>query len=147
MRPPRPPLCRSRRSEVGRNSLARPSRRNFLVEPSSKVIPLGLVVGLVAAARAADSPRVVVLDVPLLVQAGGDTICERLLHVECVEQVRQARIDARGWPAAQRDARERAWERGYRPPDPAKTLRVDASGDPTYTAENVGRIWNVLVGG
>ncbi|RLS77507.1 MAG: dephospho-CoA kinase [Planctomycetota bacterium] len=102
---------------------------------------------LVAAARAADSPRVVVLDVPLLVQAGWDTICERLLHVECVEQVRQARIDARGWPAAQRDARERAWERGYRPPDPAKTLRVDASGDPTYTAENVGRIWNVLVGG
>ena len=99
-----------------------------------------------AAAPAAAAPRVVVLDVPLLMQAGWDAICDRLLHVECAEAVRQARLDARGWPVAQRAARERAWERGYRPPDPAKTLRVDACGDPTYTAHHVDRIWNELVG-
>jgi dephospho-CoA kinase len=98
-------------------------------------------------ARGAAAPRVVVLDVPLLVQAGWDKICDRLLYVECAEDVRRARLDARGWPASQREARERAWERGYLPPAPEKTLRVDASGDPTYTARHVERIWNDLVGG
>lgn len=105
---------------------------------------------LLAAERAAEaqssSPRVVVLDVPLLMQAGWDDICDRLLHVECTEEVRQARLDSRGWPAAQREARERAWDRGYRPPAPEKTVRVDASGDPAYTAFHVGRIWDEISG-
>lgn len=100
-----------------------------------------------AGAGAGAEPRVVVLDVPLLVQAGWDEICDRLLHVECAEDVRRARLEARGWPDAQRDARERAWERGYLPPAPEKTLRVDASGDPPYTSRQVERIWSGLVGG
>lgn len=98
------------------------------------------------AMQAADAarPAVVVLDVPLLMQAGWDRLCDRLIVVECDDRVRQERLDRRGWPALQREARERAWERGYRPPPPEKTLVVDATGDPSYTAAQVGRILEEL---
>jgi len=94
----------------------------------------------IAAAERGDRPTLVVLDVPLLMQAGWDGRCDRLVHVVCDEGQRRLRVDARGWPESQRLARERAWERGYRPPPPEKTLVVDASGHPTYTAEQVGRV-------
>ena len=55
------------------------------------------------------------------------------------EAERRRRVDLRGWPELQRQARERAWERGYRPPPPEKTLVVDASGDPAYTRTQVGQ--------
>lgn len=80
---------------------------------------------------------VVVLDVPLLMQAGWDRRCDRIVEVVCDEPTRQRRLDARGWPAEQRAARERAWQRNYLPPNPEKTVRVDASGDPSYTFEQV----------
>ena len=79
----------------------------------------------------------VVLDVPLLMQAGWDRRCDRIVEVACDEPTRQQRLDARGWPAGQRAARERAWQRNYRPPSPEKTVRVDASGDPSYTCHQV----------
>lgn len=96
---------------------------------------------------AADPPHVVVLDVPLLVQAGWDTACDRLVLVTCAEEVRQARLAARGWDPAQQAAREQAWDRGFRAEamDPQKTASVDASGGPSYTEEQIERIWRGLV--
>ncbi|MFM8414769.1 MAG: dephospho-CoA kinase [Planctomycetota bacterium] len=93
-----------------------------------------------AGGAASGRPPAVVLDVPLLMQAGWDRLCDRLVVVSCDEAVRQRRLDARGWPADQRAARERAWSRHHRPPAEEKTLVVDASGDPAYTREQVGRI-------
>lgn len=93
---------------------------------------------------AAGHPPAVVLDVPLLMQAGWDRLCDRLVLVSCDEAVRQRRVDARGWPADQRAARERAWSRHQRPPAEEKTLLVDASGDPAYTREQVGRILELV---
>ena len=90
-------------------------------------------------------PAVVVLDVPLLMQAGWDQLCDRLVVVSCLEEVRQRRLDARGWPAAQRAARERAWSRGERLPAPQKTDVVDASGSVAYTRAQVDRIFELLV--
>jgi len=90
-------------------------------------------------------PAVVVLDVPLLMQAGWDRLCDRLVAVACDEGVRRRRLDARGWPEAQRAARERAWMRRERPPTPEKTSRVDASGLTAYTREQVDRIFDGLV--
>lgn len=87
---------------------------------------------------------VVVLDVPLLMQSGWDAACDRLLLVECAEDERRRRIDARGWPPGQRAARQRAWERGFRQPPPEKTTIVDASGDLPYTAEQVDSFWKSL---
>ena len=93
----------------------------------------------IAAAAPAGVQPLVVLDVPLLMQAGWDRRCDRLVRVDCDEAERRRRVDLRGWPELQRQARERAWERGYRPPPPEKTLVVDASGDPAYTRTQVGQ--------
>jgi dephospho-CoA kinase len=92
------------------------------------------------AAAAAGVRPLVVLDVPLLMQAGWDRRCDRLVRVDCDEAERRRRVDLRGWPELQRQARERAWERGYRPPPPEKTLVVDASRDPAYTRTQVGQV-------
>jgi dephospho-CoA kinase len=88
--------------------------------------------------------RLVVLDVPLLVQTGWDQRCDRIVLVECPEGERQRRLAERGWSASQRAARERAWNRGWRSPAAAKTMVVDASGDPAYTLDQVARICTVL---
>ena len=88
----------------------------------------------------AGRPPAVVLDVPLLMQAGWDRLCDRLVVVSCDDAVRQRRLAARGWPADQRAARERAWSRHHQAPAREKTLVVDASGDPAYTREQVDRI-------
>ena len=87
---------------------------------------------------------VVVLDVPLLIQAGWDDLCDRLLLVECEEQERQRRLAAGGWSVQQQAARERAWNRHYSPPAPEKMVCVDASAGEAYTRDQVGRFWNTL---
>jgi dephospho-CoA kinase len=89
---------------------------------------------------------VVVLDVPLLVQAGWADACDRLVVVECAEEVRRARLAARGWTEAEQEARETAWNRSYSPAalPPEKTLTVDASLDLAYTSRRVDEIWNGL---
>jgi dephospho-CoA kinase len=96
------------------------------------------------AAEPLSGPGLVVLDVPLLVQTGWDRRCDRLVLVECPEPGRQRRLDERGWPAHQRAARERAWERGWQSPSAAKTLVVDTSGDSAYTFDQVVRICRAL---
>lgn len=102
---------------------------------------------LAAFRAAADPPPAVVLDVPLLMQAGWDEACDLIVLVDCAEPVRQARLAARGWPAAERAAREAAWERGYRSPAGGKkTVVVDASGDPAYTRAEVDRILQRVAG-
>lgn len=97
-------------------------------------------------AEAADgSRRVVVLDVPLLVASGLDAACDRFVVVGCGQAERRARLAARGWSPEQIAARERAWERAAARPVPAeKSSAVDASGDPAYTVDQVGRMWNAL---
>lgn len=100
--------------------------------------------GRLRGAAAGGSPRVVVLDVPLLMQAGWDALCDRLLLVACDEEVRRRRLAARGWSEAHRDRRDTAWERAYRPPPPGKTSVVDASGDVAYIHEQIGRWWHTL---
>lgn len=88
--------------------------------------------------------RVVVLDVPLLMQAGWDGICDRLLHVTCDETVRRRRIADRGWSNDERDRRDAAWNRGYRDPPAEKTAVVDASRDLAYIQEQIGRFWQAV---
>ena len=98
------------------------------------------------AEAAGGGPRVVVLDVPLLVQAGWADACDRIVVVECAEPVRRARLEARGLDAAQQAARDRAWDRGGDPRTaaPRKTSVVDASRDESYTLTQVDRIWAEL---
>lgn len=85
--------------------------------------------------------RVVVLDVPLLVQAGWDDLCDRLVLVECDESVRRARMAARGWTVEHQERRDAAWSREYRPPPPWKTTVVDGTGDPAYIQGQIDGVW------
>jgi dephospho-CoA kinase len=102
--------------------------------------------------RARDSGHgggtVVVLDVPLLVQAGWADWCDRLVVVSCSEEVRRQRLAARHWSRTEQEAREAAWNRNYTvaglPEEKIST--VDASGDLAYTLGEVDRIWSGLSG-
>ena len=66
---------------------------------------------------------VVVLDVPLLVQAGLHNRCDRLIRLECEDSVRHQRLAARGLSAEQVAAREEAWIQGF-----SQTTRPFSSG-------------------
>jgi dephospho-CoA kinase len=94
-------------------------------------------------------PRnVVVLDVPLLVQAGWADACDRLVVVTCSDELRRQRLTARQWNPAEQNAREAAWNRKYSPRTlpSEKISTVDASGDLAYTAAQVDLIWSGLSG-
>jgi len=105
--------------------------------------------GIRAAAAADDPsapPRVVVLDVPLLVRAGWVEACDVVVVLDCDDTVRRRRIAARHSPA-QVAAREAAWNRD--PPDRlpvAKTRTVDTGGDVAYTRSLVEDVWRALRG-
>jgi len=100
------------------------------------------------ALRARDGDTVVVLDVPLLVQAGWADRCDRLVVVSCSEEIRQQRLAARHWSRAEQEARETAWNRNYAAAGlpSEKMSTVDASGDLAYTFDQVDSIWSGLSG-
>jgi len=108
------------------------------------------------AAAALDGPleTVAVLDVPLLVKAGWDRVCDAIVHVECADGSRRERLARRGIDAAQQAARDAAWEAqrsSTAGPDAARpggrtTFTVDTSGDLAYTLGQVDRIWHTLTG-
>lgn len=104
-----------------------------------------------AAAREAAAGRpeeIVVLDVPLLVRAGWDRVCDHLVVVECEDAVRRERLARRGVSPEQQAAREAAWEAGSGGASPQtaasarvrRTLAVDTSQDLAYTHSQVDRI-------
>lgn len=96
----------------------------------------------------------VVLDVPLLERAGWDAACDHVVAVACEDGVRRERLARRGISQAQQRAREAAWEsgrRGGRQAGPASgdrknTFTVDTSGELAYTAAQVDRIVDALLG-
>jgi len=89
---------------------------------------------------------VVVLDVPLLVQAGWADACDRLVLVNCPDEIRSQRLATRHWTAAEQEARETAWSRKYEATllPPGKIATVDTSGDLAYTWAQVDLIWSGL---
>jgi dephospho-CoA kinase len=114
-----------------------------IVHPRVRARLDALLADLRAAEAADGRPRVAVLDVPLLVQAGWAEACDLVVVVECPDDVRRARLEARGMGSAERLAREAAWSRGWNPDTlpPGKTAAVDAAGNPAYTRLQVDRIW------
>ncbi len=88
--------------------------------------------------------KVVVLDVPLLVRGGWLDRCDRIVVLECPDDVRRARIAAR-FSGPQIDAREASWNEQSPQALPAgKTSTVDTSGDPAYTRSQIDRLWSEL---
>ena len=89
--------------------------------------------------------RVAVLDAPLLLEAGWDTLCHRLVFVDAPRPIRLARALARGW-----SEREFAEREGVQESVDSKRKRadvvVDNSGSPEETQAQVERLWASLVG-
>jgi len=101
-----------------------------------------------SAENAGSGPAVVVLDVPLLVQAGWAPRCDVLVRVICDASVRARRLAERKLSPEQQQSRDAAWLRRFRESDvpPEKTLTVDASGDLAYTRSQVDRVWHAVLG-
>ncbi len=88
--------------------------------------------------------RVVVLDAPLLIEAGWDRLCGRLVFVDAPRHLRLARAAARGWTeqdVARREAAQAPLEVKRRRAD----ATIDNSGTPQQTRVQVERIWALLV--
>src|SRR5205823_5278030 len=84
--------------------------------------------------------RFVVIDAAVMLEAGWDGVCDRVVYVDAPPDVRLARLAARsGWTAADLAAREAAqW------PAEKKMARADAvvanDGDPARLAEQIDRL-------
>ncbi len=94
-------------------------------------------------AFAARKYRAVVLDAPLLLEAGWDKLCDMLLFVDAALELRLARAAARGWTEQDIARREAA-----QLPLDVKRTRADAiidnSGTPQQTEAQIERFWRSL---
>jgi dephospho-CoA kinase len=86
-----------------------------------------------------------VLDAPLLLEAGWDTLLERLVFVDAPRSVRLARALARGWTEADFSAREDAQESLDRKRARADVV-VDNSGSREHTLAQIEQFWHTLFG-
>ena len=94
---------------------------------------------------AASGKPAAVLDAPLLLEAGWDKLCEKLVFVDAPREVRLSRAKARGWSEEDFAAREGVQEsldfkRGR------ADVEVDNSGSPEQTQAQLERFWQSLIG-
>ena len=138
-----------RRSEVarrvfGEDAIQREERR-FLEELTHPRIRKRLERTIQeAACSRVDEPKMV-LDAPLLLEAGWDTVCREIWFVHASPEQRLQRVAARGWTADELAAREKSqWALA------AKRARadfvVDNSGTRAQTERQVASLWRQFVG-
>ena len=87
--------------------------------------------------------RAAVLDAPVMLKAGWDRMCQRIVFVDAPRDVRLARARQRGWTEADFAAREAAQE-----PLETKRSRADVTIDNSLTRQHlfaqVDRFWQSL---
>jgi dephospho-CoA kinase len=86
-----------------------------------------------------------VLDAPLLLEAGWDRLCDKLIFVDAPRDIRWNRAQQRGWSKEDFDAREAAQESLEVKRGRADVV-LDNSGSPASTRAQVERFWRSLVG-
>ncbi len=94
---------------------------------------------------AAAGCRAAALDAPLLLEAGWDRLCDRLIFVDAPRQLRLARALARGWSEtefAEREGVQESLDSKRRRAD----VVVDNSGSPEETQAQIERFWRSLIG-
>ncbi len=91
-----------------------------------------------------DADAVLVLDAALLLEAGWDQLCDKILFVDAPRRIRLQRAVQRGWTEADFDAREAAQASVE-----SKRLRanivIDNSSTPEHTYEQLESVWRQLV--
>ena len=97
-------------------------------------------------ARRSPTVAAIVLDAPLLLEAGLDELCDVLVFADCPRRVRAARVrDERGW-----DSRELQRREGHQRPLAEKRAladyTVDTSLPPETTYRQVQQLWQRALG-
>ena len=86
-----------------------------------------------------------ILDAPLLLEAGWDKFCGKLIFVDAPRELRLQRALARGWSEKEFAVRESVQEVLESKRGRADAV-VDNSGSPEQTRDQVQRLWRSLVG-
>ncbi len=87
---------------------------------------------------------VVVLDAALLLEAGWNEYCDRILYVDVPREVREQRARNRGWSIAELDAREAA-QLPLSQKRAAADIVIDNSGSPKNTVKQIEAVWHSLL--
>ena len=135
--------ARLRPASVFGNAPSAAADRQFLEQLTHPRI--GELLGRQAADLEAAGKQVLVLDAPLLMEAGWDKFCDKTVFVEAPREVRLERARGRGWSDAEFNAREAAQVSLDVKRDRADVV-LDNSGSPEATREQVKRLWQSLVG-
>jgi dephospho-CoA kinase len=97
-----------------------------------------------AKALAAAGAPLAVLEAALLLEAGWDTCCEKLVFVAAPREARLARAMARGWNEEEFAAREGAQE-SLDLKRARADLMIDNSGSPAETQAQIEQCWASLI--
>ena len=102
---------------------------------------IGKLLNRQAQAMAAKGVLAAVLDAPLLLESGWDSLCSMLLFVDAPRRLRLARANNRGWSEEDFMARE-----GVQESLDSKRRRADAlidnSGSPEHTQAQIEHFWH-----
>lgn len=123
-------------------------------DPAERARLEGLVHPLVRARRAdlvreaaEKGARMVVIDAPLLFEAGVDKECDAVIFVDTPREVRLGRVRAaRGWDEAELDRRERN-QMALREKRARSAYVVENSGDRAELEREVGRVFREVLRG
>jgi dephospho-CoA kinase len=94
----------------------------------------------------ADAGAVLVLDAALLLEAGWDRFCDKILFVEAPRSVRLDRAKQRGWTEAGFAAREAAQASVEKKRERADIV-IDNSSTPEHTYNQLETMWRALASG
>lgn len=97
-----------------------------------------------ADAMAASGQGVAILDAPLLIEAGWNDWCNKMVFIDAPRELRLQRAVARGWTQEEFAAREAAQESLDRKRGHAD-VTIDNSGPPERTQAQVERFWSSLI--
>lgn len=106
---------------------------------------IGELLGRRAAEAEQSGKKLIVLDAPLLVEAGWDEFCDKTVFVEAPYEVRLKRARDRGWSDAEFAAREAA-QKSLDEKRQRADVVLDNSGTAEATRAQVERLWQSLVG-
>lgn len=120
------------------------AERRFLEELTHPRIGQLLIEQAVDYARDPDV-RALVMDAPVMMEAGWEHVCDRLVYVDAPREVRLSRALKRGWSKEDFSAREEA----QTSPDLKKAradVIIDNSGSLESTRAQVERFWRGFIG-
>jgi len=123
-------------SPLGRQEL------NYLEQLTHPTI--GALLGEQIAEAADRGIRVLILDAPVLLKAGWNRFCDKIVYVDAPREQRMARALGRGWSETDFSLREAAQETLKVKRELADFV-IDNSGPPGATLAQIARIWHSLV--